>query len=211
MDKKIENLFHSPILKSFDDRWLHLDKKCDVLIQKEIKKHSKDKIKPNSYHSGNLWLEKDFLEFSKFIITEAWSYLNGFGYNLKHRTPLLTELWVQEFPKEGGFHENHVHGNNHVSGFYFLKCSEQTSHPIFHDPIPGKLMMDLPLLDKKQISAGQNSVKYKVKPGSMIIFPSYLPHSYIHYKGTEKFRFIHFNMQAVLNENIKVGNESTGV
>ena len=32
----------------------------------------------------------------------------------------MTELWVQEFPEEGGFHDIHEHGNNHISGFEFL-------------------------------------------------------------------------------------------
>ena len=39
-----------------------------------------------------------------------------------------TESWVQEFSKKGGGHHNsHIHGDNHVSAFYYLKCSENTS------------------------------------------------------------------------------------
>ena len=90
----------------------------------------------------------------------------------------------------------HIHGNNQISGFYFLKCSEATSHPVFHDPRPGKVMTDLLAKDNKKVNYNTNQVHYKVKPGTFIFFNSYMPHSYIHHKGKETFRFIHFNMQA---------------
>ena len=46
-------------------------------------------------------------------------------------------MWVQEFAKKGGGHHSaHIHWNQHVSGFYFLKCSDKTSYPIFHEPKP---------------------------------------------------------------------------
>jgi len=199
---QFNELFKTPVFQTFDDSWLHLDKKCDPIINHLIKKHSKDKIKPNSYHSDNLWTYPDFLDFSKHILSMSWSFLSKLGYDLDGRSPLLTELWVQEFPKEGGYHDIHVHGNNHVSGFYFLKCSDKTSFPLFHDPRPGKIMTDLRLKDKKQISYGQHQIKYNVKPGDLYLFPSYLPHSYMSHKGKEKFRFIHFNMQCVLSDNI---------
>jgi hypothetical protein len=45
---------------------------------------------------------------------------------------------VQEFAKKGGGHHSaHIHWNQHVSGFYFLKCSNKTSYPVFHEPKTG--------------------------------------------------------------------------
>ena len=41
---------------------------------------------------------------------------------------------AQEFAKQGGGHFfiQHIYiGINDVSGFYFLKCSDKTSYPIF--------------------------------------------------------------------------------
>ena len=47
---------------------------------------------------------------------------------------MFSELWVPEFSKKGGGHHSaHIHWNQHVSGFYFLKCSDKTSYPIFHN------------------------------------------------------------------------------
>ena len=51
------------------------------------------------------------------------------------------------------------------------------------------------------------SIHYKVKPGEFIFFNSYMPHSYVHHKGNEKFRFIHFNMQAVIDPKLASNNK----
>ena len=119
----------------------------------------------------------------------------------------MTELWVQEFPEEGGFHDIHEHGNNHISGFYFLKCNEKTSHPVFHDPRPGKTMTDLMMREPGKLNYGSSQMHYKVKPGDFMFFNSYMPHSYVHHKGKEKFRFIHFNMQATIDPTKAVKSE----
>jgi hypothetical protein len=42
---------------------------------------------------------------------------------MQQYTTMFSELWVQEFAKNGGGHHSaHIHWNQHVSGFYFLKC-----------------------------------------------------------------------------------------
>ena len=112
--------------------------------------------------------------------------------------PLVQECWVQEFPEEGGFHDIHIHSNNHMSGFYFLKCTPETSRPSFHDPRPGKTMTDLKPVEKNKVNVCNSQVHYPVKPGQFIFFNSWMPHAYSHHKGKEKFRFIHFNMAAAL-------------
>ena len=71
-------------------------------------------------------------------------------------------MWVQEFAKQGGgHHSSHIHWNQHVSGFYFLKCSEKTSYPVFHDPRPGALMKKLPLKKSNEIELGTESPSLK--------------------------------------------------
>ena len=207
-----EDLFPCPIYRGNNQEFLHLDKKCDPIID-ELKKEWAEKVKkkeaphlPNSYHSGNLWQHKDFSDFVEYVMQQMWNILHWQGYNLKGKRPLLQECWVQEFPDEGGFHDIHIHQNNHMSGFYFLQCSEKTSRPSFHDPRPGKTMTDLPFQNSKKISVASNIVNYPVKPGDFIFFNSYMPHAYSHYasEGKEKFRFIHFNMAAVMDPNTAI-------
>ena len=107
-------------------------------------------------------------------------------------------MWVQEFAKNGsGHHEGHIHYNTHISGFYFLKCSDKTSYPIFHDPRSAKTMSDLPLKNEDEISLGSSKINVKPKPGTLILFPSYLRHGFSLDLGLEPYRFIHFNLQVV--------------
>ena len=116
----------------------------------------------------------------------------------------LNELWVQEFSKKGGgHHSSHTHWNGHISGFYFLKISSNTSKPIFHDPRSGKLMINLQEKNKDIFTeASPYIVNNDLKPGTFIFFNSYLPHEFMVDYGIEDFRFIHFNVQAVQKELI---------
>jgi len=118
---------------------------------------------------------------------------------------LFTEMWVQEFSKKGGgHHPAHIHFNQHVSGFYFLKCSDETSYPIFHEPKTGARSTKLKLRPNiKGVWPGHETVHIKVKPGSLIIFPGYLEHEFSFDYGIKPFRFIHWNIQAVQKEMVK--------
>ena len=210
----VADSFKCPIYLGKKPEWVkELNKASDPIIAR-IKKSYKDKLKkkeinhlPNSYHSESIWLYPAFKPLAAFILQQSFNILHWQGYQLKDRIPMLTELWVQEFPEEGGFHDIHVHGNNHISGFYFLKCNEKTSHPVFHDPRPGKTMTDLMMREPGKLNYGSSQMHYKVKPGDFMFFNSYMPHSYVHHKGKEKFRFIHFNMQAVVDPNKAVKSE----
>ena len=120
------------------------------------------------------------------------------GYNLNDYEIHWTEMWVQEFGKDGGgHHEGHIHYDNHISGFYFLKCSDKTSYPIFHDPRLGKCVTQLPLKNESEITFGSQFINYKPQPGTLILFPAFLEHQFSVDLGIEPFRFIHFNLQAI--------------
>ena len=208
LEFKVEDTFKCPIYIADKPEWVDkLNKASDPIIER-IRKNWKKKIKdpkdptkqmPNSLHSELLWQYSEFKDIANLILQQSWNILHWQGYNLSARIPMLTELWVQEFPEEGGFHDIHEHGNNHISGFYFLKCNEKTSHPVFHDPRPGKKMTDLQMINTTKLNYASQQVHYKVRPGQFIFFNSYMPHAYVHHKGKEKFRFIHFNMQATLD------------
>ena len=98
----------------------------------------------------------------------------------------------------------HIHWNQHVSGFYFLKCSDKTSYPVFHEPKTGARCTKLKMKpDLKGVWAGHEQFHLRPKPGTLIIFPGYLEHEYAVDFGIEPFRFIHWNIQAVPKEMAK--------
>jgi hypothetical protein len=82
-----------------------------------------------SYHSTPLTADNDFIDFRNYIGQKSWEYLDHQGFDMQQYTTMFSEMWVQEFAKKGGGHHSaHVHWNQHVSGFYFLKCSDKTSY-----------------------------------------------------------------------------------
>jgi uncharacterized protein (TIGR02466 family) len=144
----------------------------------------------------------------EYVGATSHNLLGEMGFDLTNYQVFITEMWVQEFAKQGGGHHTlHTHWNGHMSGFYFLKASEATSMPMFEDPRAGNVMNLLPEKDKTKVTHASTQISYKVKPGRMIFFPSYMPHQYIVDMGYEPFRFIHWNCQAipksVLNVKIK--------
>ena len=59
-----------------------------------------------------------------------------------------------------------------ISGFYFLKCGRETSRPHFHDPRPGKMMVDIRPKDKSKVTPANDQIHYPVRPGQFIFFNS---------------------------------------
>ena len=176
---------------------------------KDAKKREKEYIKKHgdfgrSYHSTPLVYDNNFLDFRNYIGQKSWEFLDWCGFDMQQYTTMFSELWVQEFAKKGGGHHSaHIHWNQHVSGFYFLKCSDKTSFPIFHEPRTGARSTKLKLKNNKGIFHGTELVHFKVQPGTLIIFPGYLEHEYAVDYGIEPFRFIHWNIQAVPKEMAK--------
>jgi uncharacterized protein (TIGR02466 family) len=207
------SFFSSVVYIEEDISWLDsLNKFSDPYINEAIENNKKEFINTQKYisvhHSYTLMHDINFSKFINFICKKSYSILDEQGYDLKDYSLALRELWVQEFSKEGGGnHSTHTHYNGHVSGFYFLKCSEKTSFPVFHDPRPGKMMIQLPEKDKKKTTEASEKINFITKPGTFVFFNSYLGHEFVVDYGIEPFRFIHFNIQAfpkqLINNDIK--------
>ena len=194
---ELKNYFSTPLWWNIYSDFLYLDKICD----KYIIKNKNDFV----YHSSNVLLkDNNFSELTNLITIKSNEFLKLQGFDLSNHQTYFQEMWVQEFNSKGrGNHNTHIHWNSHVSGFYFLKCSDKTSYPVFHDPRPGAMMSKLPLQDNSKITHGSDSIHFKIKPGTMILFNSYLPHEFVVDKGLEPFRFIHWNIQMIPNEVFK--------
>ena len=207
------SFFSSCVYVEEDNSWLaYLNKLSDPYINEAIENNKKLFINNKDFglthHSISLMGDVNFLKFIQFISKRSYSILDEQGHDLKDYSLALRDLWVQEFSKDGGGnHDTHTHSNGHVSGFYFLKCSDKTSFPIFHDPRPGKMMIQLPEKDINKITDASEKILFRLKPGTFVFFNSYLGHEFVVDHGIEPFRFIHFNIQAVpkqlINNNIK--------
>ena len=205
-----DQYFSSPIWWADEPKFVDkLNKASDPYIKKSqenLKKSIDERNKKfgdkgdmgNVFHSTTLIGDPKFKELQDYIGATANNLLIEMGFDLTNYSIFITEMWVQEFAKQGGGHHTlHTHWNGHISGFYFLKASEKTSLPLFEDPRPGNVMNLLPEKDKTKITYATSQVNYQVKPGRLMFFPSYMPHQYVVDMGYEPFRFIHWNCQAI--------------
>jgi len=205
-----EDIFKCPIwfakepgfvddLNKASDSYIEESKKLlKPTIDKRNKKFGNIGDMGHVFHSTSLIGDPAFKELQDYIGATSHNLLMEMGYDLKDYAVFTTEMWVQEFAKKGGGHHTlHTHWNGHISGFYFLKASEKTSLPLFEDPRPGSLMNGLPELNKDKVSYASTAINYNVEPGSMLFFPSYMPHQYVVDMGYDPFRFIHWNCQAI--------------
>jgi len=207
---KLEEYFKCPIWWADEPKFVKkLNKASDKYIkisQKNFKKQIDERNKKfgdkgdmgHVFHSTSLIGDSKFKELQNYIGATSHNLLGEMGFDLTNYEVFITEMWVQEFAKKGGGHHTlHTHWNGHMSGFYFLKASDKTSLPVFEDPRPGNTMNLLPEKDKSKITYASSQINYKVQPGRMIFFPSYMPHQYVVDMGYEPFRFIHWNCQAI--------------
>ena len=208
---KTHNYFATPIWSINKPEWVGAaNKACDKYIKaarKELAPHLKSREKfykskvgdhGMSYHSYDISRDPELKNIGDYVGQTSKTLLDQMGYDMSLYELFYNDFWVQEFAdKGGGHHDTHVHWDNHISGFYFLKCSDKTSRPIYFDPRPGSVMTKLFLKKVSDISYGTTLVHNNPKPGTLIFFPSYLPHQFTVDDGVEPFRFIHFNLQAI--------------
>ena len=212
-----EDYFKCPIWFADEPKFVNdLNKASDKYIaqakenlQPDIDKRNKtNKTKGDLgsvYHSTSLIGDPAFKQLQDYIGATSHNLLIEMGFNISNHSLFTTEMWVQEFAKNGGGHHTlHTHWNGHISGFYFLKASDKTSMPLFEDPRAGNLMNLLPEADKSKVTYASSAIHYKAEPGRMIFFPSYMPHQYTVDMGVEPFRFIHWNCQAIPNGVLNV-------
>ena len=209
--------FSTPVYSIMKPEWLDKSiKATDKYIAESYKRKAEDKkarkkflgnknylkVKDHgwSYHSTPLTGDPELKELESYVGATSFNLMSEWGYDMDNYSLFFTEFWVQEFSKNGGgHHDTHVHWDNHISGFYFLKCSDKTSVPVFQDPRAGAMMTKLPMKDNTKISHKSDNLHYRPKPGQLIIFPAYMQHQFTVDDGIDDFRFIHFNLQAIRN------------
>ena len=180
----------------------HTNKAIDEAKESIAARHKKLSVEIKdhgmSYHSGpELYKDERLKDFELLIRNTARNILEDQGFGLSKHTIDYTEMWIQKFAYEGGGHQDtHVHWDNHISGFYFVEASDRTSRPVFHDPRPGRMMLNLPIKDHSKLCPAMERQAVPVEPGTLLLFNSWLPHQFSVDNGVDPFRFIHFNLQA---------------
>ena len=207
--------FASPVYSENKPEWVN---NLNSLSDPYIKKARDDQAENNrkrltigykndigmTYHSEPLEPASNFKFFHDYMATKARWILDDMGYDIDKYNLIFTESWVQEFSENGaGHHWFHTHANAHVSGFFFLKCSEKTSKPLFQDPRTAHVPLKLKEKDTTKLSNANDIINYSVAPGTLMMFPADMSHAYAVDHGLENFRFIHVNLRVVEKDILK--------
>ncbi len=103
----------------------------------------------------------------------------------------LTGLWTNMNPK-GAAHPIHSHPNNFLSGVYYLRTHQGADTVSFHDPRSQTGVIRPPVTELTAENTDQ--VVVKVSHGTLLMFPSWLPHS-VDASGSDETRIsVSFNV-----------------
>ena len=134
--------------------------------------------------SYNFVQDERMSEFNTVVNQTAWDILDSQGYDMYQFHTFIREMWVQEHHKHSMM-EQHIHGENiQLVGFYFLETPENCSRPMFHDPRPSKVILNLPEKDMKELTSASIILNFDPTPGKMIIS----------HASNTPVKFIHFNI-----------------
>jgi uncharacterized protein (TIGR02466 family) len=86
----------------------------------------------------------------------------------------ITGCWANVAPP-GASHRTHSHPNNFLSGVYYVRLPEGADTINFHDPRPQTGILRPPVTALTAYNTDQ--VVVKVAPGTLLVFPAWLPHS----------------------------------
>jgi len=190
--------FSTPIYSLINTSYLKLVSEISKEYLKKAKKENPhlDPIYP-VYQTESFLNDNRLLEFIQYVSQVGWDILNSQGYDMMKYNTYVVEMWCQEHYKHSAM-DQHVHGyGEHLVGFYFLDCPENSTKVIFHDPRPGKVQLSLPEADMTQATYASNMINFVPKPGMLMITNSSLAHSFTRNTVNAPVRFVHFNITAM--------------
>jgi uncharacterized protein (TIGR02466 family) len=103
----------------------------------------------------------------------------------------LTGCWLNVLAR-GAAHRTHSHPNNFLSGVYYVRTGPGADTLNFHDPRPQTGVIRPPVVELAAENTDQ--VVMKVRDGTLLLFPSYLPHSVDANAGDEERVSVSFNV-----------------
>ena len=172
--------------------------------KKEVKLHEIYPI----YQTENFNNDPRLNDFAAYIASTGWNILSHQGYGMNPFLVTVNEMWCQEHHKYSG-QEEHIHGfGSQISGFYFLQCPENSSRPIIHDPRPAKQYANLYEKDMSKATYASLAINFTPEEGTLMFSNSWLPHSFTRNESEKPFKFIHFNLGIIYNNQQQAANTS---
>ncbi len=117
---------------------------------------------------------RKFARLEKIIRRHASLYATELHWDTRGKKPICDSFWVSVMP-EGGSHTSHIHTNSVISGTYYVAVPEGAGPIVFEDPRAG-LLMAAPPRRKSPPRELQTHVSEAAKPGTLLLWESWLRH-----------------------------------
>jgi uncharacterized protein (TIGR02466 family) len=129
-----------------------------------------------SYASLNdlTWRFPEFARLEKVLNRHALAFARLQHWDLRGNVPMVDSLWVNVLP-EGGSHTSHIHPNSVISGTYYVCVPDGAGPIVYEDPRLG-FMMAAPPRKANAPRPFQSHVPVRPKPGTLVLWESWLRH-----------------------------------
>ena len=190
----------------WDDVNIYLQDLNDVCHAEEIKKSTSNiatTIKHNLYESNfnffkidhpaiqalSAWCSKSVFEAASHANQAYWTNGENYGINIH-------ESWCH-ITRDGGYHDMHRHPMSSWSGIFYLEPGNtdlvsRNGVNRFYKP------WETQYTDPGTAWAKADSIDIAGVPGTLIVFPSWVPHSAMPYYGDTERVVIAFNSQVII-------------
>jgi len=135
-------------------------------------------VYPNDLNLDVTWL-KNWLESICQGYMELVTQQSG-HQELKMCKPVIGSIWTIR-QESGDYQEIHTHPNAHLSGNIYISAPELDDET--KNPTDSQVVFQLPQNRDLTKFIMQDTWKYTPTPGTVILFPSYIPHTVYPWKG----------------------------
>ena len=169
LNGQVHTIFATPMFVStFHDR-----KKLDDILNfvKSLEYKDKTGQTENKMSSNTFVLNLPELKELKIYVEDALKY---FMQNViqTEQTLKITQSWVN-YSEKGKTHTFHTHPNSIFSGVFYLQSDLNSPYVTFFNRIPNQYQFE----SRGDTPFTGNIFRCNPDPGSLIIFPSNLPHA----------------------------------
>lgn len=137
------------------------------------------------------WRFPAFKALTKIIDGQVKAFAKLLQLDLGGGKLEMDSLWVNVLP-EGGFHAAHIHPNSVISGTYYVAVPKGASAIRFEDPRHAMMMAAPPRLKKAGLE-NQSFVSIEPRPGTLLLWESFLRHDVPMNRADEERVSVSFN------------------
>lgn len=139
------------------------------------------------------WRYPCFADLVNHLEAHAAGFAKKLEWDLQDRPLTLDSLWINVLPP-GGFHSSHIHPLSVLSGTYYVTMPKGAAALKIEDPRSG-LMMAAPPRRKSAKADNQPFIYEAPKPGTLLMWESWLRHEVPMNAGNAERISVSFNFR----------------